>query len=425
MTGRSRYNSDFRRGTVDLKTEEFDLSALTIDRGPARSPRPRRSRVRGLVWVGLAVLGLIAAVGIYAWQTAPISVQVAQVANPTASHAAALLNAGGYVVAQRQADVASKATGRLVALLVGPGDRVKAGQIIARIESSDVAARFAQAQANFAAADAAVAQARAGAEEARLQYDRKRRLLEERLIAGAEFDVVSARHAGAQASVSAAEANRAAAGAAVRSAQVDIDNTVIRAPFTGTVLTKNADVGEIVAPFGSSAGSRAAVVRIADMDSLKVEADVSERNLDQVRVGSPCEITLDAFPQTRYRGVVDTIVPTADRAKATVLTKIRFLDPDERVLPEMSAKVAFLSSPTSEAPRSDRPTVPAAAIVSRGGRSVVFVVRDARAVEVPVEVGASIAGTVEVRGVVAGEPVILSPPPNLRTGQRVSPLPAR
>ncbi|HET8761330.1 MAG TPA: efflux RND transporter periplasmic adaptor subunit, partial [Nitrospiria bacterium] len=323
-------------------TDPVDLSALRIDR--PREHTPRRVPHPFFGWGILVAVIVVGAWAAYSWTTSPIAVDVGAATTLSSNNASAMLHASGYVVAQRQADVASKATGRLVNLYVGPGDRVRTGQVLAKIESADVAARLHQAQAGLAAAQAAVAQAQAAADEARLDFERKQQLRDAHLVSNAEFDVASARHATAQAGVVSAEAQARAAEAAVRAAGVELDNTVIRAPFDGTVLTKNADVGEIVAPFGSSATARAAVVRIADMRSLMVEADVSERHLDQVVKGSPCEITLDAYPQLRYRGTVETIVPTADRAKATVLTKIRFTDLDDRVLPEMSAKVAFLSA---------------------------------------------------------------------------------
>ena len=403
-----------------MKTEEVDLSTLTIDR--SRDHLPKRRRAPAWLWVVLLALAGLAIWLARSWETAGIGVQVATVAALSAASASPVLNASGYVVAQRQADVASKATGRLVALYVGPGDRVTSGQMIARIESADMAARLAEARANVAVAKAALVQAKAADDEARLDHDRKRRLLDAQLISSSEFEIVEARRIRAQAGVVSAEAVIAAAEAAARSAEVELANTDIRAPFDGTVLTKNADVGEIVAPMGSSATSKAAVVRIADMTSLLVEADVSERNLDQVRIGAPCEITLDAFPDTRYRGVVETIVPTADRAKATVLTKIRFTDRDARVLPEMSAKVAFLSAPraASDAPAASRLAVPGGAIVSRDGRSAVFVVRDARAIETPIETGAAANGLVEVLGgIAAGDRVVVNPPASLQNGDRV------
>lgn len=401
--------------------ESVDLSALRIDRSPGHRPAPAASR---RIWAGGLAAAALVAVGWawYSWSTAPLAVEVATATSVSSASAGAILHASGYVVAQRQADVASKATGRLVDLYVGPGDAVKAGQILARIESADVTARLQQAQANAGVARAALAQARAADDEATLDYDRKRGLRDAGLVSGAEFDAAAARHATAQAGVASAQAGIEAADASVRAASVELDNTVVRAPFAGTVLTKNADVGEIVAPFGSSSTARAAVVRIADMTSLMVEADVSERHLDQIKTGLPCEITLDAYPQQRYLGTVETIVPTADRAKATVLTKVRFADLDARVLPEMSAKVAFLSGEHSPAPSASRIMVPDRALVSRDGRRVLFVLRQDRAVQTAIESGASVNGLTEIRhGVTPGDRVIVDPPDVLHDGIRVTP----
>jgi RND family efflux transporter MFP subunit len=402
-----------------VESTRADLSALKIDRSDEHRQEPRRVARRAWLWGAVVVILALGAWLARSWGTSAIAVETALVTSVSSSQTSTRLNASGYVVAQRQADVASKATGRLIGLYAEPGDRVKTGQIVARIESADVAARVDQARANLAVADAALVQARTAADEARLDYDRKRHLLDEHLVSSSEFDVIEARHKRAQSGVVSAEAAIKSATAAVRSAEIEVDNTIIRAPFDGTVLSKNADVGEIVAPFGSSATAKAAVVRIADMGSLLVEADVSERNLDQVTIGSPCEITLDAFPSRPYRGTVETIVPTADRAKATVLTKIRFLDRDERVLPEMSAKVAFLAEPLPET-AAPRLAVPSAAVVKREGRSTVFVVRDARAVETPVETGSLTGQLVEVRsGLAPGDRVVLNPPENLKSGARV------
>jgi RND family efflux transporter MFP subunit len=190
------------------------------------------------------------------------------------------------------------------------------------------------------------------------------------------------------------------------------------------VLTKNADVGEVVAPFASSASSRGAVVTLADMTSLEFEADVSESNIRRVRVGLPCIITLDALPAEPYRGRVKKIVPTADRARATVLTKVAFDALDDRVLPEMSANVNFLSAETDSQAIDTRTVlaVPAAALAERDGRTVVFTVREGRAVLASVEVGARYGGAVEIRGGLReGEVVVLDPPSRLRDGGRVQP----
>ena len=201
-----------------------------------------------------------------------------------------------------------------------------------------------------------------------------------------------------------------------------MENTRIRAPFDGTILTKNADVGEVVAPFGAASNSRGAVVMMADMSSLEVEADVSESNIEKISDGQPCEITLDAFPEKRYRGVVGKIVPTADRAKATVLTKVRFIDRDSRVLPEMSAKVSFLTEALSDSAASAKPklVISAAAIVSKDGAKYVFVIKENVLARRNVTLGNAIGGSIEVlQGLSAGESVVLKPAENLADGMKV------
>jgi RND family efflux transporter MFP subunit len=188
------------------------------------------------------------------------------------------------------------------------------------------------------------------------------------------------------------------------------------------VLTKNADVGEVVAPFASSVSSRAAVVTMADMNSLQVEADVSESNIIRVRPGQPCEIVLDAYPEKRYPGVVHKIVPTADRAKATVLTKIAFRSRDERVLPEMSAKVLFLSEEPKQSDSANIPllTVPLSSVVERNGRKVVLMITDGAIVESPVSLGAAMADRIVVHeGLTAGDRIVARPDPSLAQGTRV------
>lgn len=330
------------------------------------------------------------------------------------------LNASGYVVPQRRAAVASKATGRLVELKVKEGDAVKKGEIIARLESADVGAALNRFQANLHMAEFARAQAEAELREATLLYKRRKALLDEELIPKAEFDAAEARFQRARATVSSAEAGVRAAEAGIRGAQVEVDSTFIRAPFDGTVLTRNAEVGEVVAPFGSATSAKAAVVTIADMGSLQVEVDVSESNLEKIRNGQRCEITLDAFPQARYEGVVDTIVPTADRAKATVLTKVRFKNRDNRVLPEMSAKVAFLSDPPSETGRKESPAVEPAAVVQRGEKKVAFRLRGNRVEEVPVELGEPAGNRIEIKkGLSPGDRVVLNPSKKLAAGDQV------
>ena len=331
-----------------------------------------------------------------------------------------ILNATGYVVAQRKASVASKATGRLEWLGVAEGSRVKKGQIIARLESQDVAATRDQAAANVNVARANLEQAKAEQQDAQRQLKRTEDLLAQNFVSPAAFDAAVARADKARAAVGSAQAAVVAAEANRRVAGVGVEQTVIRAPFDGVVLTKNANVGDTITPFSSALDTKGAVVTMADMSTLEVEADVSESNLQKVKIGQPCEIELDAVPDARFQGSVSRMVPTVDRSKATVTTKISFLELDPRILPDMSAKVAFLSEPVPPEQRAARPAVNAAAIVERGGRSVVFVVRDRRVSTVPVETGSRIGDVIELKqGPKPGEKVVLRPPGKLKDGMLV------
>jgi RND family efflux transporter MFP subunit len=334
-----------------------------------------------------------------------------------------VLVASGYVVAQRQAAVASKGTGRLVSLNVVEGDKVLEGQVIARLESADVEAALQQAKANLELARSSLVQAKAEAQDATATHARNQALLKGGSISQAEFDMSEARYKRAVAGIASAEAGIHASAAGVRSAEVQLENTAIRAPFNGTVLTKNADVGEVVAPFGAASNSKGAVVTMADMTSLEVEADVSESNIEKITQDHPCEITLDAFPEKRYRGVVHKIVPTADRAKATVMTKIRFLDLDSRVLPEMSAKVSFLAADADRRTADEKPkiVVNAAAVITRGGKTVAYVVKDNVLSERTVQLGARFETMVEiVSGLMPGEQVVIKPAADASDGMRVT-----
>jgi RND family efflux transporter MFP subunit len=338
-----------------------------------------------------------------------VEVQLATASLSSPSQANAVLTASGYVVARRKAAVASKGTGTLVFLGVDEGDRVKKGQIIARLEDSDVAAALQRSRENLRVAQADL-------NEAKQSQERMRILLKQDLIAQAEYDVAEARYQRVIATIDAAKF-------AVREAEVAVENTRIVAPFDGTVLKKNADVGEIVAPLAGAASSKAAVVTIADMSSLEVDADVSEANITRVTPEQNCEITLDAYPQQRYPGYVTKIVPTADRAKATVMVKIRFRQYDEKVLPEMSAKISFLAAGSNVSARESQPllTVPASAVANRDGRQVVFQIKDDRTVEVAVTTGQKLAGLLEIKsGLKEGDKVIAKVDEQIKAGAKVT-----
>jgi len=366
----------------------------------------------------LAILGYVAS-GLL---SSPDPVEVGTVSMTSPSQANSVLTASGYVVASRKAAVGSKGTGRLVWLGVEEGSLVKKNQIIGRLEDADVEAALNQAQASLVAAQATLQSAQAGFANADSIYHRDRFLYKAKLIATADLTSAEAAYKQAQALVNTDAANVQLAERGVQAAQVQIEFTNIRAPFDGTVLTKDADVGDIMTPFGAAAGSRADIVSLADMSSLDAEVDVSEANLEQVHVGQPCEISLDAVPEKLYRGVVHMIVPTADRSKATVLTKVDFLNIDSRVLPEMSLKVQFLKDSTAVDSSGPKLTVPAAAVVSKNGTKEVFVIEADHVVETPVTLGESVGSGIEVKsGLKDGDKVVLSPADKLRTGTKVKP----
>lgn len=381
-----------------MEAKHADLSALRIDRSSEQPPR-RFSPLKLALWVVVAVVVFFAVSYFWDGLVAPApEVKLVTAAFTSPAQSNAVLTASGYAVAQRKAAVASKGTGRLVFLGVVEGDRVRKDQIIARLEDSDIRAQLDQARANLKLSEAELV-------DARQSLARTRALFDKSLASQAEVDGAQARYDRVLASIDLAQAQ-------VVGAEVALENTLIRAPFDGTVLTKNADVGEIVAPMAASASSRAAVVTIADMSSLQVEADVSESNIERITQDQPTEITLDAYPEKRYQGYVAKIVPTADRAKATVMVKVGFVSYDARVLPEMSAKVLFLTKAAQAQDLEQKPvlTVPAGAIVERNGRTVVFKVSDKRAVEVPVQLGRTFGAFREITGgLTSGEKVIDKP----------------
>jgi len=395
-----------------MEAKNADLAALRINRSsePASATSPARARrwlTIGLPAAAILVLGAgLVITGGALGSALPVHLTPATMVSPMRS--GAVLIASGYVVAQRKAAVASKGTGRLVYLGVLEGDRVRAGQVIARIEDADIKAQLAQAEAN-------VQVSRAELHDAQRSLARERLLGDSGASSQASVDAAEARYERVKASIAAAEA-------AVVAAQVALENTVIRAPFDGTVLTKNADVGEVVAPLAASAFSKSAVVTIADLRSLQVEADVAESNLEAVGPGQPCEIVLDAYPDVPYPGSVAMIVPTADRAKATVQVKVAFRSYDARVLPEMSAKVHFLPRPSRVAVDTQPVlVVPGTAVAERNGRRVVFVVQRGRAVEVPVVVGRQVGSSVAIReGLHPGVQVVDSVGARLRGGAKVT-----
>ena len=396
-----------------------DLSGLKIEKG-TEGFRPKRRRKGAVILIAAILLLLLIVLAATGLLSPRVEVETATVSQVYPSLTFTLLNASGYVVAQRKASVAPKTTGTLEWLGVEEGSRVRAGEIIARLENHDVTASRDQAAANLINARASLEQAQAELRDAGLSYNRQRELVSQGIVAQADFDAADARYRKARGGVNGAKAAINAARAALRGAEAAIEYTCIRAPFDAVVLTKNADVGDIVTPIGAAATAKAAVVTIADMGSLQVEVDVSESNLEKIRVGQPCEIQLDALPEARFSGAIHMVVPTADRSKATVLVKVRFLDPDSRILPEMSAKVAFLQRAVKADERKPRTAVNPAAVANRRGKSVLFLINGERVAETPVTLGSRIGDMVEIlSGVKAGAKVALKPLERLKDGTKI------
>ena len=405
------------------------LASLRIDRSAVPLKRRRRR------WPIVLALGVVAAAAAWVWVPRKTEVQASSVLAAYPSQQYAELSASGYVVAQRRAAVSSKGTGRLVELRVREGSTVKQGDLIGRLDDSDVQAAIAAVQAGVAQAQAAQAQAEAAlgqmrAELANADGELKRQqalqgqgFVSAQAVDGAERRVAVARSALAtqQAAILTARAVVAQSRAQVRVQQVNQTNTEIRAPFDGVVLVKNANVGDMITPFSSASGTSGAVVTIADMATLEVEADVSESNIARIKAEQPVEITLDALPDVRLRGNVSRIVPTVDRAKATVMTKIRFEKPDARVLPEMSAKVSFLSRPASAEDQRPVIAVNPKTLVEREGKLLVFRLTGDTVEAVAVQRGRQIGDLQELTGgaLKSGERLVLSPAAKLKAGAQV------
>jgi RND family efflux transporter MFP subunit len=283
-----------------------------------------------------------------------------------------------------------------------------------------VQAALEQAAAQVNVAKANLEQGQAELRDAEANFRRSTDLLAKKFISGAQHDSDTARLGKARAAISSQKAAVVSAEANRQAAEVALEQTVIRAPFDAIVLTKNADVGDNITPFSSAVGAKGAVVTVADMDTLEVEADVAESSIAKIKVDQPCEVQLDALPETRLAASVSRIVPTVDRSKATVLVKVRFVDKDPRVLPDMSAKVAFLSrAPADDEKRAVLALQPGA-IAERDGKKVVFVLKDEKARATPVTTGRKIGELLEVQGLNAGDRVVLNPSEKVKDGVAVT-----
>lgn len=395
-----------------------DLSKLTIARDQKAFTSKKRGRKKWWLIAGILLATLILFVVLRGGGTTQVEAGV--VANAYPAQAITALNATGRVTAQRKAAVSTKATGRLEFLGVQEGSVVKSGDILARIENKDVTATQDQARAGVQAAKANLEQGLAEMRDAQSNLTRSEDLAKKNFISGASLDTAKARFDKAKAAVASLNGAIGVAQANLRATAVAVEQTLIRAPFDGVVLTKNANVGDIITPFSSAADSKGAVVNMADMSTLEVEADVSETSISKISVGQPVQIQLDAFPDLRIPGKVSRTVPTVDRSKATLLVKIEFIERDPRVLPDMSAKVSFLTRPLTEAEKAPVTAVQSSAVTKRDGKDVVFVIENDIAKQTAIVVAGKIGDLLQVSGVKPGEKVVISPSEKLKNGAAVA-----
>ena len=410
-----------------------DLSKLRINRD---DPPPAVKRALGRVlWLVGAAAFIIAVVVVIGRRGGAVPVQVVTVsaaggtgAIGGASGSVAVV-ANGYVVARTKAAVSAKIPGRLAMLNVSEGSRVEKGTVIARLDNADYAAAVGEAEAGLASAKATLLEAQSDRDQTQRDFVRVRDIHAQNpnLVSPQDVENADSRARQAEARFGAQSARVDAAAAGLRVAQANLENTYIRAPFGGTVLRKEAEVGEVVAPSVGGGLTRGAVVTMADLGTLEVEVDVNEAYIARVQSGQPARITLDAYPDTSFRGSVRQVVPTADRQRATVQVKVSILDRDPRILPEMGSKVEFLEAP---APRGaagaphpvERPRiiVPAEAVRSDNGHDVVWIVRDGRLQRRDVDAGPVSGNFREIRaGLSGGEQLLVGGVETPKDGQRV------
>jgi RND family efflux transporter MFP subunit len=402
----------------DLKE---DLAALRIEREP--ETRPASPWIKWLI-----VLAVLAGAGYGGWRymgrERPLIVEVATVSERAAGTQAGVLDAAGYVTARRRATVSSKITGKVVEVNVDEGMAVREGQVLARLDDQSARASLALTQAQAQSARSGVQENRVRLAEAKVTLGRLTALLKEGFVGQAEVDTAKAQVDSAAARIAALEEQVAVADRQVDLARTDLDNTVIRAPFSGVAISKDAQPGEMVSPVSAGGGfTRTGICTIVDMRSLEIEVDVNENYIGRVKPGQRVSATLDAYPEWQIPAAVITTVPTADRQKATVLVRIGFDALDPRILPDMGVKVRFLREPGADEARATAPValVPKTAVVTDNGQSYVFVVTGKTVERRAVRTGGADGDRLEVlAGVRAGERVVVSPPATLAAGQQIS-----
>ncbi len=408
-----------------MSTEKPTLDGLRIHRHA-----PVRRSAGQPAWVLPVLIGLIVAGALFLWwlkRPKGIEVQTAVARTLTGNSAAAsrtLLNGSGYVTARRAATVSSKVTGKVIEVLVEEGAKVQEGQVLARLDASNVEASLHLAEAQLEAARGLLEETKPNLAFAERELQRYNDLAKTKVVSDSDW-----RKAEMEALALRARIVRQQADIVVRQAEVDtwkqqLDDTIIRAPFGGMVISKNAQPGEMISPMSVGGFTRTGICTVVDMNSLEVEVDVNESSINRVQPRQPTESTLDSYPNWHIPGKVIAIIPTADRQKATVKVRVGFDQPDDRILPDMVAKVAFLGT---EAKGADAPkpgsmvVVPKAALQGSGDHDVVWVVHDRTVERRAVTVGQTTDDESTIAaGLSGGEKVVVNPPANLTEGAKIS-----
>jgi RND family efflux transporter MFP subunit len=397
-----------------------DLASLRIDQ-TARAGGSRRG-----LWIVVLIVLIVAAAGGWAWSTRveAVTVKTTDVKAETGGAApGAVLNASGYVTARRRATVSSKVTGKVLEVFVEEGRAVRKGQVLARLDDSQVRASLAVGEAQLETSRRGAAEDEARLREAELTLARREQLVKEQVISKSELDSARAETESLKARIAVANQQIRVAESIVSQRRTDLADMEVRAPFDGVAISKDAQPGEMISPVSAGGGfTRTGVATIVDMSSLEIEVDVNESYINRVHAAMPVEAVLDAYPDWRIPAHVIATIPSADRQKATVKVRIGFEQLDPRILPDMGVKVSFLSERPTTAAAAARPrlTLPKAAIRSADGRSVVFLVHDDRVERRAVSVGSTLGDQTEVlSGVSAGERVIVEGPQTLKDGDKV------
>jgi RND family efflux transporter MFP subunit len=396
------------------------LDDLRIERS-ASQDEPRRA------WPWILAVALVLVAGFAAWsltdaKATVVKTAIARETVASAGERAALMNASGYVTARREATVSSKITGKVTEVLVEEGMNVKAGQMLARLDDTNVAAGLQLAHAQLDAAKAALEETQVRLKEAEQDLQRQKQLVAGKVVSPSDYDHAEAAARAMRARLVQQQAAVVVAERTVAVGAQQLEDTVIRAPFAGIVTSKNAQPGEMISPMSSGGFTRTGICTIVDMESLEIEIDVNESYINRVQAGQPVEATLDAYPEWKIPCRVIAIIPTADRQKSTVRVRLGFEKLDPRILPEMSVKVAFQTAAgATRAERGRTMAIPRSAVRSEGGRDVVFVVRGGRVERRAVTVEGAVGENVAVRaGLSGGDSVVLEPPPGLADGAAVT-----